>query len=486
MMQIGYKRRNPVFHIVGIGGIGMSAIAEVLHRNGHVVQGSDLVDNANTERLVKIGVVVFKGHNPHNVENADYVIVSTDVPKNNIEYQYAVANGIPVVSRAEILSEIIREKQCISVSGAHGKTTTTAMIASVFDAARAEPTVINGGVIMHRGTNAYVGSGKYIIVEADESDGTFVKMHSSVAVVTNVDSEHLNYYGTFENVVKAFKDYIANVPFYGFSVCCIDDPVVRSLVRDTRNVHIITYGIDSEDANVVAYNIKPLGTQYDGSRSYVGGARFDVRVSLPNDTHAVVIEGVELTIPGRHNVLNCLAAISVGLEMGFGVGAVLSGLKHFGGIKRRFNVVDKISGVNVVDDYAHHPAEIQATLSTAREVMGEHGKIIAVLQPHRYSRLSSLFHRFAPSLQEADVILVSPVYSAGEKCIDGIDHLSLVNELKKAYPNKTILDIVGVDDVAMLVPKYCTSGDMILFMGAGDVTHWAYKLPELLMVQTVA
>lgn len=459
------------FHIVGIGGIGMSGIAEILYNLGYEVQGSDLAENYNTTRLKDMGIKVFQGHNSENVLNADYVVISTSIKYDNPEYKEAYSKKIPIIKRSEMLAEIMRMKSCVSISGSHGKTSTTSMVASVFEAAGLNPTVINGGIINSKSTNAYVGEGDYLIVEADESDATFINIPSSIGIITNIDPEHLDYYKTFENLFNAFKNFVHNLPFYGFAVICADHEICNKLITEIIDRRVITYGIDSQDANIRAFNIK---TGIDGSE-------FDIKINFPHSNVNYIIEKVYLAIPGRHNVLNCLAAVSVAAELDFGVRAIKEGLARFEGVKRRFTKTGEYKGARFVDDYAHHPAEVKATLATAKVVLPSvDNKILAIFQPHRYSRLSNLFSEFIDCFEDADELIISPVYAAGESKIEDFDHHKLANELKKKYPSKNIQTFEEASKLPDILDDKINSGDIVLFMGAGNITSWAYNVPKIL------
>lgn len=458
------------FHIVGIGGIGMSGIAEILFNLGYNVQGSDVAESYNTERLQRQGIKVFIGHDPKNIDGCDYLVTSTIIKPDNVEYIEAKARKIPIIKRAEMLAEIMRMKTCVSVSGSHGKTSTTSMVASVFEAAGLEPTVINGGIINSKSTNAYSGKGDYMVVEADESDATFIHVPSTIAIITNIDPEHLDYYKNFENLYNAFKSFIHNLPFYGFAVACLDHHNVRKLVSEVIERKIITYGIKSDDVDIKGLNIKPG----------MDGSTFDIRINLPHSKVNYVIENVFLSIPGEHNVLNCLAAVAVAAELDFGVRAIKEGLLRFKGVKRRFTKTGEYNGVRFIDDYAHHPEEVKATLATARSVLkNNESNVTAIFQPHKYSRLANLFDDFINCFNDADEVFISPVYSAGESMIEDYDHTKLAHEIKKKYPNKK----VEIFDESSQIPKllkHAKNGDLILFMGAGNITKWAYEVPELL------
>lgn len=470
LKNFGKKSR---FHIVGIGGIGMSGIAEILHNFGYYIQGSDMANNINTERLEKLGVKIFIGHNAENITSSDYVVISTSILENNIEYIAAKQKKIPIIRRSEMLAEIMKMKSSISITGSHGKTSTTSMIASLFESAGLDPTVINGGIINSKSTNAYVGNGDFMIVEADESDGTFIKVPSSIGVITNIDPEHLDYYKTFDNLYNSFKQFIHNLPFYGFAVICADHKTARKLSGEIIDRKVITYGIESTDVNIRAFNIRPEGV----------GSRFDVRVSLPLSHVEYTIEEIYLAIPGKHNVLNSLAAVAIGAELDFGIKSIKEGLLNFKGVKRRFTKTGEINGVVFIDDYAHHPEEVKATLATAKEIARDNNKIIAIFQPHRYSRFSSLFNEFVESMKDANEIYISPVYAAGENPIEGYDNNKLASALMAKFPEKKISAISGFQDLPNIYNTRANKGDIILFMGAGNITSWAYELPLLIQEQ---
>ncbi len=469
LKNFGRKSR---FHIVGIGGIGMSGIADILHHFGYYVQGSDMNQNVNTERLAKLGIKIFIGHSPENINASDYVVISTSIQENNLEYIAAKQKKIPIIRRSEMLAEIMKMKSSISITGSHGKTSTTSMIASLFESAGLDPTVINGGIINSKSTNAYVGTGDFMIVEADESDGTFIRVPSTIGVLTNIDPEHLDYYKSFENLYNCCKQFIHNLPFYGFAVICADHKVSRQLSAEIIDRKVITYGIEFEEANIRAFNIRTEGI----------GSKFDVRVRLPLSNIEYTIEDISLAIPGKHNVLNSLAAVAIGAELDFGIKSIKEGLLNFKGVKRRFTKTGEVNGVIFVDDYAHHPEEVKATLATAKEIIRNNNKVVAIFQPHRYSRFSSLFDEFVESMKDADEIYVSPVYAAGEQPILGYDNNKLVSSLISKFPNKKISAISGFQELLAIYNR-ASKGDVILFMGAGSITNWAYELPELMQEQ---
>src|ERR1700691_2843858 len=400
-------------HFVGIGGIGMRGIAEVLWNLGYTVQGSDASESANVGRLRDKGISIHVGHKAENVAGADVLVVSTAIKRDNPELMAARAQRIPVVRRAEMLAELMRLKSCVAIAGTHGKTTTTSMVAALLDAGDLDPTVINGGIINAYGTTARLGAGEWMVVEADESDGTFLKLPADVAIVTNVDPEHLDHFGTFEAVQDAFRNFVENVPFYGFAVMCIDHPVVQAIVGKIEDRRIITYG-ENPQADARLLDLNPTG----------GGSRFKVAFRDRKTDEAHEIVDLVLPMPGRHNALNATAAIAVAHELGLGDGAIRKAIAGFGGVRRRFTKTGEWNGVTIIDDYGHHPVEIAAVLRAGRE--STRGQVIAVMQPHRYTRLQSLFDEFSACFNDADTVIVAPVYPAGEAPIAGADRDSLV------------------------------------------------------------
>ncbi len=453
-------------HFVGIGGIGMSAIAEIMLRAGYAVQGSDQKASANTERLEALGAAIHIGHRPKNIDGASAVVYSTAVKPDNPEYAEAYARRIPLVRRAEMLAELMRLHFSIAVGGTHGKTTTTSLIATLLDAGGLDPTVINGGIINAYGSNSKMGEGDWMVVEADESDGTFLRLKSTVAVVTNIDPEHLDHYGDFDHVKKAFCDFVENIPFYGFAAVCLDHPEVQALAARVQNRRLVTYGVTPQ-AEVRAVNIE-MGAE---------GACFDCLITPPRDDEAVTYEKLRLPITGRHNVLNSLAAIAVARELGVSETAIRSGLASFGGVKRRFTTTGVANGVRIVDDYGHHPVEIAAVLRAAREVQGDSaGKVIAVVQPHRYSRLHDLFAEFCGCFNDADSVIVADVYAAGEQPIAGADKAGLVEGLRR-FGHRRVTPLDGPEHLAGVVKAQVEPGDLVVCLGAGDITGWAYALP---------
>ncbi len=449
-------------HFIGIGGIGMSGIAEIMLRTGYQVQGSDAKASANTERLEKLGAKIFIGHDAANVDGAYAIVYSTAVKPDNPEMVAGREKRLPLVRRAEMLAELMRLQFSIAVGGTHGKTTTTSMVATLLDAGGLDPTVVNGGIINAYGTNAKVGAGDWIVVEADESDGTFLKLKSTAAVVTNIDPEHLDHYGDFEAVKKAFQDFVENIPFYGFAAVCTDHPEVQAMAARVENRRLVTYGVNPQ-AEVRAHNIR-MGPE---------GARFSVMIQ-PREGGLTTYDDLLLPMAGQHNVQNALAAIAVARELGVGPDAIRKGLAGFGGVKRRFTTTGVANGVRVVDDYGHHPVEIASVLKAARAV--SEGKVIAVVQPHRYTRLRDLFDDFCACFNDADTVIVADVYPAGEAPIEGIDKDGLVSGLRR-YGHRRVLPLPATPELAALIRNEAQAGDLVVLLGAGDITNWAYALP---------
>jgi UDP-N-acetylmuramate--alanine ligase len=454
-------------HFVGIGGIGMSGIAEVMHNLGYSVQGSDLAESATVERLRARGIRVAIGQAAGNVEGAAVVVISTAVKRTNPEVVAALENRIPVVRRAEMLAELMRLKNTVAVAGTHGKTTTTSMVAALLDAGGIDPTVINGGIIEQYGSNARLGDSDWMVVEADESDGSFLRLDGTIAVVTNIDPEHLDHYGDFDGVKDAFVEFIHNVPFYGAAILCIDHPEVQAVTGKVRDRRVVTYGF-SLQADVCAVNVEPDR----------GGNRFDVVVRQRSGEDRR-IEGVHLPMPGRHNVQNALAAIAVAIEMGCDDETICNGFGQFGGVRRRFTRVGDVAGATVIDDYAHHPVEIRAVLSAARESVASQstGRVIAVMQPHRYSRLGDLMDDFQNCFNDADRVYVTPVYAAGEEPVPGVDSQTLVAGLK-SRGHRAATTVADAQELARVLAGEIGEGDLVVCLGAGDITRWAADLPE--------
>ena len=450
-------------HFIGIGGIGMSGIAEVLHNLGHKVQGSDQSDSANVQRLREKGIPVFVGHEAENLGEAEVVVVSTAIKKSNPELIAAREKLLPIVRRAEMLAELMRFRNAIAIGGTHGKTTTTSMVAALLDAGDLDPTVINGGIINAYGTNARMGEGEWMVVEADESDGTFLKLPAEVAVVTNIDPEHLDHYGNFDAVRAAFRQFVENVPFYGFGVMCLDHPEVQALVGKIEDRKVITYG-ENPQADVRFSNVRLEGTK----------SIFDVEIRRRRTGRVFNFKDLMLPMPGRHNISNACAAIAVANRLGISEAAIKKGLSSFGGVKRRFTLTGTWNGVQVFDDYGHHPVEIKSAIRAARE--SSSGRIIAVHQPHRYSRLASLFDDFANCFNDADSIFIAPVYAAGEDPVDGVDAEALVSRIK-ASGHRDARYLASPDKLAPMIAELAKPGDFVILLGAGNITQWAASLP---------
>lgn len=461
-------------HFVGIGGIGMSGIAEVMHNLGYSVQGSDLSESASVERLRARGIPVTIGHAGENVAGASVVVTSTAVKRTNPEVAAALERRIPVVRRAEMLAELMRLKNTVAVAGTHGKTTTTSMVAALLDAGGIDPTVINGGVIEQYGSNARLGDSDWMVVEADESDGSFLRLDGTIAVVTNIDPEHLDHYGSFDAVRRAFVEFIHNVPFYGAAVLCIDHPEVQALIGQVRDRRVVTYGF-SPQADVGAENVRPDA----------GGNVFDVVIRRLGDEDRR-IAGVRLPMPGRHNVQNALAAIAVGIELKCSDETIRGGFAHFGGVRRRFTKVGEIGGASVIDDYAHHPVEIRAVLAAAREAASAlGGRVIAVVQPHRFTRLRDLMDDFQNAFNDADRVYVTPVYTAGEEPIAGIDAAALASGLQ-LRGHRAAFTVEDKEALAQALSSDLGPGDFVVCLGAGDITKWAAGLADAVRLEQAA
>jgi UDP-N-acetylmuramate--alanine ligase len=450
-------------HFIGIGGIGMSGIAEVMHNLGYKVQGSDIAEGYVVDGLRKCGIPVTIGHDADNLGDAAVVVTSTAVKRGNPEVEAALERRIPLVRRAEMLAELMRLKRTVAVAGTHGKTTTTSMIAAMLDSGGIDPTVINGGIINQYGSNARLGDSDWMVVEADESDGSFLRLDGTIAVVTNIDPEHLDHYGDFDAAKAAYIEFIENVPFYGVAILCLDHPEVQAIIPRIRDRRITTYGFSAQ-ADVKAENVAPVP----------GGNRFDVIVRA-RDGSQRSITGIELPMPGKHNVQNALAAIAVGLEMGMSDAQVAQGFAGFGGVKRRFTKVGEVDGITIIDDYGHHPVEIRAVLSAARE--GARGRVIAVCQPHRYSRLGNLMEDFATAFNDADIVHISPVYAAGEAPIEGVSAAELVGKIKRRG-HHAASEVADAADLARTLAAEARPDDMVVCLGAGDITKWAAGLAD--------
>ena len=460
-------------HFVGIGGIGMSGIAEVLHNLGYKVQGSDIADNYNVKRLRDAGIRIEIGHRAENIVDVDggfvnVVVVSSAVKRDNPELMTAREHKLPIVRRAEMLAELMRLKSSIAIAGTHGKTTTTTMIGMMLEEAGFDPTIINGGIVNKYGTNTRLGQSDWMVVEADESDGTFTHLPATIGIVTNIDPEHMDHYGAFENVRHAYHRFIENLPFYGYAVLCIDHPEVQALIPSVTDKRIVTYGFNPQ-ADVHAFNV----------RSDSHGSTFDVKFAdtLTDDGDELIVRDIHLPMLGVHNVLNSLAALAVACKMNVPVATMKKALAGFSGVKRRFTKTGESNGMAVIDDYGHHPVEITAVLKAARLAVSESaGRVIAVVQPHRYSRLSSLFDEFCTCFYDADTVIVADVYAAGEAPMEGFDRDHLAQGIK-AHGHKDVQILKSPSDLAGVIADTGEPGDLVICLGAGDITKWAYALP---------
>ncbi|RBI73504.1 UDP-N-acetylmuramate--L-alanine ligase [Roseovarius sp. TE539] len=449
-------------HFVGIGGIGMSGIAEVLLNHGYDVQGSDLKQSDLTRRLARAGARIFVGQNADNLLDAEVVVISSAIKPGNAELDEARRRGLPIVKRAEMLAELMRLKSNIAVAGTHGKTTTTTMVAALLDHGNFDPTVINGGIIHAYGSNARVGGGEWMVVEADESDGTFNRLPATIAIVTNIDPEHMEHWGDFESLRRGFHDFVSNIPFYGLAVCCTDHPEVQALVGRITDRRVVSYGFNAQ-ADVRARNLRYRN----------GIAHFDIRLQAEGKR----IDGCSLPMPGDHNVSNCLAAVAVARHLGMKREQIREALAEFGGVNRRFTRVGEVNGITIIDDYGHHPVEIAAVLRAARQAT--EGRVIAVHQPHRYSRLSTLFDDFCACFNDADVVGIAEVYAAGEAPVPGASRDDLVAGLVR-HGHRAAHPIETEADLARLVRAEAQPGDMVVCLGAGTISVWANNLPEIL------
>jgi UDP-N-acetylmuramate--alanine ligase len=450
-------------HFIGIGGIGMSGLAEVLVNLGYTVQGSDQAENANVKRLRDKGVKIAISHAVENLSDAKVVVISSAIKPDNPELMAARAQRLPVARRAEMLAELMRLKSCIAIAGTHGKTTTTSMVAALLDAGGFDPTVINGGIINAYGTNARLGAGDWMVVEADESDGSFLKLPADIAVVTNVDAEHLDHFKTFDALQDAFRAFVENVPFYGFSVMCIDHPVVQTLVGRIEDHRIVTYG-ENPQADVRLLDVSHAG----------GTSLFTVLFRKAAGRPAHEIKNIALPMPGRHNALNATAAIAIAGELGVSDEVIRGAFAKFGGVRRRFTRTGTWNGVIIIDDYGHHPVEIAAVLRAARE--STKGRVVAVVQPHRYTRLAALFDQFCTCFNDADTVIVAHVYPAGEAPIAGIDRDALAAGLR-THGHRDVIALDGPNELAPIIASAVGPGDYVVCLGAGSITQWAYALP---------
>jgi UDP-N-acetylmuramate--alanine ligase len=459
-------RLGPI-HFIGLGGIGMSGVAEILLARGYDVQGTDAADGANLQRLAAKGARVHVGHDAKWLGEAAVVVISSAIKRDNPELMEARARRLPVARRAEMLAELMRDKRCVAVAGTHGKTTTTSLVATLLDAGGLDPTVVNGGIINAYGTNARPGAGEWMVVEADESDGTFLKLPAEVAIVTNVDPEHLDHFGTFDAVKRGFRSFIENLPFYGFAAVCLDHPTAREIIAEIEDRRVVSYG-ESEEAEA-----RLIGLDLSG-----GVGRFSVAIRDRDTGAETRIDDLVLPAAGRHNALNATAAIAVAHRLGVPVEKIRAGLASFSGVKRRFTKTGEWNGVAIFDDYGHHPVEIAAVLRAARASTA--GKVIAIMQPHRYTRLQSLFDQFAACFADADVALIADVYPAGEAKIEGVDGAALARAAT-AQGHAHARRLGSPADLPHIIAETASPGDYVVFLGAGDITKWAYALPGQLV-----
>jgi UDP-N-acetylmuramate--alanine ligase len=457
--------QGAILHFIGIGGIGMSGIAEVLHNLGYVVQGSDLAVNNNINRLRGLGVNVLIGHSEKNLGEAAVVVISSAIKEGNPELDEARKRLTPVVRRAEMLGELMRFKWAIAIGGTHGKTTTTSLVAALLDVADMDPTVINGGIINAWGTNARLGSSEWMVAEADESDGTFVKLPSTIAVVTNIDTEHMDHFGSYEFLKDAFISFIEKIPFYGFAVLCIDDAGVQTIIPRVSDRRIITYGVTPQ-ADIRVVNIN----------STVGGSSFEIVVKDRKSGDERIIDKLFLPMVGNHNILNSAAAIAIAIELSLTDNLIRKGLKNFTGVKRRFTKTGVVDGITIIDDYGHHPVAIAAVVNAAR-ITTPSGRVMAVVQPHRYTRLRDLFEDFCTCFNDADIVVVADIYAAGEMAIEGITQASLVEGLR-SHGHRIVIPLQHPEDLASIVNEHMDSGDLVVCLGAGNITVWANDLPH--------
>ena len=462
-------------HFVGIGGIGMSGIAEVMANLGFTVQGSDIAEGQVVQGLRRKGITVHVGHKAENLGEAAVVVTSSAIKAGNPEVDLALSRRIPVVRRAEMLAELMRLKSTVCVAGTHGKTTTTSMVAAMLDAGGLDPTVINGGIINSYGSNARLGQGQWMVVEADESDGSFLRLPPTFAIVTNIDPEHLDHYGNFDAARAAYRQFVEKVPFYGAAILCLDHAEVQAMLPAVSDRRILTYGFAGQ-ADVRGDRVEPVA----------GGSRFDVTLRAFG-TPERRYEGLVLPMPGRHNVQNALAAIAIADQLGVSEQRIRDGFARFAGVKRRFTRVGEVAvaggdPILVIDDYGHHPTEVKAVLAAARE--GARARVVAVVQPHRYSRLHDLFDDWRSAFHDADTIVVAPVYAAGEAPIEGVSHEALAEALRQSG-YRQVLTVAGEAALAPALAPLLGAGDIVVCLGAGDITRWAASLADGLRAEGV-
>ena len=457
-----------VIHFIGIGGIGMSGIAEILHKSGYKVQGSDISKSKITARLEKMGIKVYIGHNKLNIKNSSIIVYSSAVKQDNQEIINAKANFIPIIHRSEMLGELMRLRQSIAIAGTHGKTTTTSLIAKLLEQNQMDPTIINGGIISSIDSNAKLGSGKWMVVEADESDGSFSRLNPTIAIVTNIDLEHMEFHKSESNLENAFINFISSIPFYGFACVCIDHPRIQKILSKLSNKKIITYGF-SPNSDVRANNIRFI----DGKMT------FDVSIRKDDNKNSI-LEYFEFPMIGNHNVQNALAAISLSMELKIPLDIIKESLKSFSGVQRRFQLIDTMRNTKIIDDYGHHPEEIKAALS-ATKLLKENGKVLAIFQPHRYSRLKNHFDEFCSSFNDADKVILLQVYSAGEKKLLNFENFNLEIGIRN-YGHRDVLSVQNDDDIYEIISNEIKNFDIIIFLGAGNITNYANLLTKKLNI----
>ena len=455
-------------HLIGIGGIGMSSIAEVLINLGYKITGSDIALNKNVQRLQELGVKIYIGENAKHLKDASIVVISSAIKNNNVELNAAYVKRIPVIRRADMLAELMRFKKSIAIGGTHGKTTTTSLISAILDNAKYDPTVVNGGIIEAYGSNARLGKGDWMVVEADESDGTFTRLPSTYVVVTNIDKEHLDFYGNKNNLYRAFMHFIENIPFYGVAFLCIDNADTQKLYKEIKYRKLVSYGFNNQ-ANVKAINLSVRN----------GLTNFDVKIDGNEKLKNKIIKNISITMPGKHNVRNALASIALAIELGINTNIIKDTLKNFKGVERRFSVIGNKKGVTYIDDYAHHPTEISSVLEAAKSIC--EGKLIAIFEPHRYSRINNLFDEFSVSFHDADILFVTEIYEAGEKNKLKINKNKIINSILSAG-HKDVRGLDNFNDLLLMLENITNAGDYVIFLGAGSISRNARKMVEKIIL----
>tara|TARA_B100002051_G_scaffold98322_1_gene93930 strand:- start:11 stop:1399 length:1389 start_codon:yes stop_codon:yes gene_type:complete len=455
-------------HLIGIGGIGMSSIAEVLINLGYKITGSDIALNKNVQRLQELGVKIYIGENAKHLKDASIVVISSAIKNNNVELNAAYVKRIPVIRRADMLAELMRFKKSIAIGGTHGKTTTTSLISAILDNAKYDPTVVNGGIIEAYGSNARLGKGDWMVVEADESDGTFTRLPSTYVVVTNIDKEHLDFYGNKNNLYRAFMHFIENIPFYGVAFLCIDNADTQKLYKEIKYRKLVSYGFNNQ-ANVKAINLSVRN----------GLTNFDVKIDGNEKLKNKIIKNISITMPGKHNVRNALASIALAIELGINTNIIKDTLKNFKGVERRFSIIGNKKGVTYIDDYAHHPTEISSVLEAAKSIC--EGKLIAIFEPHRYSRINNLFDEFSVSFHDADILFVTEIYEAGEKNKLKINKNKIINSILSAG-HKDVRGLDNFNDLLLMLENITNAGDYVIFLGAGSISRNARKMVEKIIL----